>query len=160
MKRVFICLSLLAAALFMSARMSAGNRPITADRLPRQAQAFLAAHFSDVGISYATADRELFETTYDVALNDGTRIEFGRKGEWREIKSPHTPLPRSVVPRAIAEYVTRNYPKAVIRQLEYENGEYEVELSNGIKIDFGSGMQLLRSTDYTKPQPDHRLPML
>lgn len=160
MKKFFIGLFLLGAALSTAVRASAGNRPITADRLPQQARAFLDRHFAGVGITYATTDRELFDTTYEVALNDGTRIEFGRKGQWREIKNQHTQVPRSVVPKQIAEYISRNYPKAVIRQLEIDRGEYEVELSNGIKIDFGSDMQLLRSTDYTRPQPDHRLPML
>lgn len=151
---------LMAGAIFCVAAVVADDRPVTIERLPVQARLFLDNHFASVEVLYASIDRELLGSSYEVMLSNGLQIEFTRNGNWREIKSSHTPIPLTVVPRHIADYIRRNYPKAALRQVEIEHGEYEVRLSNGVEIIFGRDMRLVRSNDYTKPQPDHRFPLL
>lgn len=149
------------AALSVVATAAAGNRRIAVERLPVQARTFLKSHFANAGVAYASIDRELFGTSYEVALDNGTKVEFDRHGHWNEIKmANNAAVPASMVPHPIAEYVVRNYPRAHICRMEFDDGEYEAELSNGVEMFFDRDGTFLRSNDYTKPQPDHRLPLL
>ena len=153
-RNVFAIVFMFAAAAGTIAR---ADKPVSKSQLPQQARTFLATHYSDRPVSCATIDSGVFETTYDVALDDGTKLEFARNGEWTEIKSPRGGhIPASAVPSKIADYVGRNYPKAKVRQMEMDGRNCEVELTNGVEITFNRQMEMIRSTDYNKHRPDHR----
>lgn len=158
MKRFFAFFTICSALTVATAGFCfAGDRHINKNELPRQARAFLTAHYGQTGISYATVDREAFDTTYDVSLADGTKLEFSKNGNILEIKSPRGgSVPASAIPDKIAAYITRNYPKATVSQMEIDGRLCEVLLSNGVEITFNKQGEMVRSTDYNKHRADHR----
>lgn len=154
MKKFFAILGICVAATGFT---FAGDRHITKQELPVEARAFLSAHYGQTGIAYATVDREVFDTTYAVSLNDGTRLEFSRNGDWMEIKSPRGgKIPMSAIPEKIASYIKKNYPKADVRQIEIDGRDCEVALSNGVEITFDRKLEMVRTNDWPKYGPNHR----
>lgn len=156
-KNLLILMTLTAAVLSAIAPASADDRAITRSKLPQQARNFLTTHYPRTAISNATIDREVFDTTYDVTLEDGTRLEFTRNGKCVEIRSPRNgSIPASVIPAKMAAYINKNYPGAEVRMMEVDGRECDVELSNGIEITFNHQLEMVRSNDWTKHRPDHR----
>lgn len=157
MKKRFaiIALSLCATATAFA------DKPVSRNELPQQARNFLTANFPKTGIEYATVDRNLFDADYDVVLDNGTHLEFSKRGEWTEITSSHGNfIPSSVLPAKMAAYISKNYPKAHISQIERERGNYEVALSNGVEITFNKESQVIYTNDLLKHQPNHRFSLL
>lgn len=153
----FAVAAILCGAGFTASAATAGDRPATVSDLPREARNFLTAHYASNDVAWSTVDRELFDTTYEVALEDGTRIEFSRNGNWTDIKAPKGgAIPSSVIPAKIAAYVRDNYPKARIRQIETDGHKRQILLDNGVEILFDRHYDLIFTTDYSKHQPDHR----
>lgn len=112
--------------------------------LPAAAQAFIKEHFSGQTIANVKADKELMETEYDIVLSAGTELEFDAKGEWKDIDGNNTAIPATVVPKAIADYVAKNYAGQQVVQIEKERSGFDIELSNGTELDFDSNGKFLR----------------
>ena len=87
MKRLlFILLSMMS----VSAALRAGNEIRTTDpqKLPATAREFIATHFPDTRIALIKIDREGGRTdSYDVLLENGSDLEFDRRGQWTEIEA-------------------------------------------------------------------------
>lgn len=116
MKRLlFILLSMMS----VSAALRAGNEIRTTDpqKLPATAREFIATHFPDTRIALIKIDREGGRTdSYDVLLENGSDLEFDRRGQWTEIDAERTTVPQSIIPLRIADYLKRNYPDRAGRQ--------------------------------------------
>lgn len=86
-----------------------------------------------------------FAQNYHVLLDDGTMIDFNRKGEWEGIDMPRGQnVPLGLVPKPIREKVATRYPGQKIENLDREEGEYELELSNGIDLVFDAKGNLIQ----------------
>lgn len=133
--RRFFLFSLL-TALFGIGVACADGRAITADALPAPAKAFLATNFAKQKVVMATLDSGIFDDEYEVLLDDGTHIEFDRKGEWESIKHKGGALPVSIVPQPIVEFVQQRFAGAKITKIERDNGSYEVDLEGGVDLKF------------------------
>lgn len=157
MKKIF---AITAACFVLNAAFAwsaFADKPVAKGQLPQRVHTFLTTNYPKTKIAYATVDNDLFDTTYDVALEDGTRLEFAKNGEWLEMKSPRGgSIPLSAVPSKIAAYIKLNYPGAGVRQIEIDGRDCEVELTNGVEITFNRRHEMVRSTDYNKHRPDHR----
>ena len=75
-------IALLAAGLTTACENS---RPLTEAELPAASQRFLSEHFPGVEISFAKVDTELFDKEYKVVFVTGSKVEFDRRGAWKEI---------------------------------------------------------------------------
>lgn len=81
---------------------------------------------------------------YDVTLSDYTQIGFGSnlfgKIEWEEVDCKHTnvnaAVPAALVPMEIANYVSRLHNTQSIVKIAKDNRGWDIELSNGIEIEF------------------------
>lgn len=74
---------------------------------------------------------------YEVTLTDGTEVSFDSKGVWDSVDTPYDkPVPASLVPAAITNYVKANYSDSYIVSIDKEGYGYEVELNNGIEMKF------------------------
>jgi hypothetical protein len=81
---------------------------------------------------------------YDVTLTDYTQIGFDGnifgKLEWDEVDCRHasiyTAVPAALVPQQITDYVTRTQPTLTIVKIAKDNRGWDIELSNGIEIEF------------------------
>lgn len=105
--------------------------------LPSSAQTMLKKHFSKQKVNHIKIDKKILgQTEYDVILNDGTEIEFNHQGEWKDIDRGATAVPNALIPKAITDYVNRNYKGNKIVAIEKSSHKYEIELSNGLDLEF------------------------
>ena len=131
-------LILLTVSLFMGlGTIFAGHdHPIKVEQLPEKAQKFLTTYWNDVKVVKAEMDKDGLEVTYDVYLENNTKIEFDKRGEWKEIKSPMAEIPKGVIIQNIVDYVANNYSGSRIEKIKREHHHYEVELTNDIELKF------------------------
>lgn len=122
-------------------------RMISPEELPREAQELLMRHFAATDISYAAAERSLFEREYKVFLADGTTIEFDRSGKWSDIDCPKSEVPRVLVPKMIREVIDVQYPGQEIEQIERTKQGYDVELRGGVELKFNKQLKLIKIDD-------------
>ena len=140
---------LLTVSLFMGlGTIFAGHdRPIKVEQLPEKAQKFLTTYWTDVKVLKAEMDKDGLEVAYDVYLENKTKIEFDKRGEWKEIKSPMTEIPKGVIMQNILDYVANNYSGNSIEKIKREHHHYEVELTNDIELKFNKKGEFKR-VDY------------
>ena len=78
MKKIMIVLAMvLSLTLFTSCEK---DGPIDVGQLPEAARVYLQKNYPEKTIVFAKKDVELFTTKYEVALDDGMKIEFGSDG--------------------------------------------------------------------------------
>lgn len=140
MKKIML---LVAGLLTLTTAALAGqDKPIELNDLPNAAQKFITTHFGGRQVAYTTVDTER-PKTYEVAFRSGEKIEFDRRGEWKEIKSLRGTLPAHVAPEAILRYLVRNYPGNRITSIERDARKYEVGLTNGLELTFDKNFRLI-----------------
>lgn len=138
-KRQLVALSLV--AIVMTA--CAGNdRVIEVTKLPQVAQNVLTKEFSNKRISFVKADRDVITLDYNVVFDDGSAIEFDAKGQWEEIHCRKGDVPSNLIPEAIRKYVSSNYPAERICQIEKQRKGYEIELTNGLELEFDKNFRV------------------
>lgn len=118
------------------------DRVITKDALPAKAQQFVNAHFASVKISYIKEDRDFFDRNYELVFADGSKIEFGRNGEWVDVDCRYNSVPQAIVPAAIQTYVKSNFPDVKIIEIERKRGNHEVKLSNKLELVFDKNLKI------------------
>ena len=126
--------------LFLVALMSllvtnvalADDTPIPVEQLPAAAKSFVQTNFQGKRIIYAEKDWN----SYECRLDDGTKIEFNRKGTWKKVDCHMTAVPAAIVPQAIQQYVTTNFAGCIITKIDKERYGYDIELSNDIDLKF------------------------
>ena len=143
MKRVLITILLLLPVTAMADE----DRPVKFEELPAAAQKLIGIHFPDVKVTLATVDREFLDTTWDVILADGTRIEFDSRGEWKEIECRLGFVPEAILPPAIASYLADRYPGARVKEIERDREGYELNLDNRRELNFDSRGRFRRDDD-------------
>ncbi len=119
-----------------------GERPIGFDRLPGEAQQFINEYFPGLEVAFAKVDGHL-DKSYDVLFSNGDTVEFDGRGAWTEVVCRESGVPAGIVPTPIADYVGRNYPDAVIVEINRDRNEYDVELSNGWNIEFDRNFNVI-----------------
>ena len=123
---------------------SAGNdKPISVNTLPIKAQILLTNYFGNQKVALATIESSVVNKSYDVVLQNGTKLEFNKKGELTEIDCKQGVVPVNLIPLSIKNYLQNNYPRQSVKKLEIKKNEYEVELSNGIDLTFNKHFQLI-----------------
>lgn len=122
--------------------MADNDKPIQVNQLPAKAQTFINTYFKSQKVALAKQETELFYKSYDVMFANGEKVEFDKAGEWTEVQCRQSEVPAQIVPDAIKNYVKTNYPDAKIIQIERDQKEYEVKLSNRWEITFDSKMRV------------------
>lgn len=109
---------------------------------------FIATYFPQTSILKVEVDDHEIE----VELTDGTEIKFNFAFEWMSIECEGSGIygivPTELVPEQITAYVTANYPNQHIDKIEKKHdGGWEIELSNGIEIEFDSNFNVTHIDD-------------
>lgn len=82
---------------------------------------------------------------FNLILDSGTEVDFNRLGEWTEIEmAMDGPVPSGVVPEAIAVFVRTHHKGLDISEIEKVHSGYNVELTNGLDIEFTQYGELLK----------------
>lgn len=135
----------LVAVLLMNCRAMADNdKIITQEQLPEGAKTFLKSHFANLAVSFVKQDTELLSKSYEVLLENGTRLEFDSKGQWQEVDGRGRAIPTAFIPTAILAEVAQRYPQQAIVKIEKtDRGRYEVELISGVELLFGKDFKFI-----------------
>ena len=142
MKKILLTAALLFAGI--TASLADNNeRPITLDKLPVAAQTFLKTHFADLTLAYAVEDPKLVGSEYEVIYTDRTEVDFRSNGEWSSVERKYAAVPASIVPVQISDYVAKsNFSNQIIKKIERNSYTWEIELSNGIEIEFDKDLRV------------------
>ena len=116
---------------------------IELNQVPSEIQTFVSTHFPEQTVTRVIQDTESSAKTYDLYLDNFTKLEFGEKNEIVEIEG-QTKLPDSVVPGNILIYVGLTYPDNYITSWELENNIQQITLNNGLEIEFNLNGNFLR----------------
>jgi len=136
------------AAVFVMGTVSAKDQLIPFSQLPERAQAFVKAHFSEKDVAASMLDKEdVFRKEYTVVLRNGTKIEFDGKGKWEKVKVKSGAVPSGIIPSSILRHIQKNFPDAHVEELERSRKRYEVEISNGLELEFDKKGNLLKIGD-------------
>lgn len=110
---------------------------ISVNQLPETAQSFIKNHFKNDTVSYVIKEEEyLVIDEYKVILSNGTKIEFNAKGNWKEVSYKSQGLNTSFISKNILNHINKAFPNTFIVKIEKKNWKYEVELSNGLELEF------------------------
>ena len=145
MKRIFRIL-MIAICCMVSCNMAAnaGNdKPISVNALPAKARTLLNNHFNGQKVMLATIESGVVSRSYDVVLQNGTKLEFDKKGNLTEINCKQGIVPALLIPQAIKNYLKDNYAGQSVKKIEMNKNEYEVELTNGLDLTFNKHFQLI-----------------
>ena len=110
--------------------------PATAPQaLPEAITAFLKQHFPNATVVGVEPDYDHGGLEYDVYLNDGTKVDFDANNQWDQVESMRG-VPAFFIPNAIASYVRSSYQNMTITKINKEYHGYEIELANGLDLNF------------------------
>lgn len=116
--------------------------------LPQQAQAFVKQHFDPTAVALVKMETDFFDKSYEIIFSNGDKLEFDKSGIWKEVDCRYTALPTSIIPAAIQNYVSKNYPDAKILKIEKKrSGDTEIDLSNHLELTFDSKYNLVDIDD-------------
>lgn len=136
---------LMAVVVLTSLTMSADDddRVITYQQLPQTAQSFLKQHFAKKVPLVVTADYD----DYTIRYESGEKVEFDRKGNWKDVECYGSKVPGAIVPEQISSYIKKNYPGKSVIKLERHRSVYEVKLNSGMEVEFNRNFQVI-DVDY------------
>lgn len=144
MKKTFRLIPMLLMAFVAILAVSCSDdkdEPITTEQLPEQARTFINAYYPSATIVNSHKDKD----EYEVIMSDGTKIDFNKHGEWKDVDAPvGKTIPNGFYPEAIDTYVYYNYNPAGINEISKDNREYEVELTNGLDLRFARDGAFIR----------------
>ena len=122
----------------------ADDKPIPVEKLPAAARTFVDTNFPGKKILYAEKDWN----SYECRLDDGTKIEFTAKGDWKQVdRHRMSAVPTALVPAAIKQYVNSNYGNCMITKIDKERYGYDIELSNDLELKFNRQGALIGMDD-------------
>lgn len=147
MKKFTILLAALLAVCTTVAALAGNDRMISVGELPASSQQFINTYFKGLEVSYAKVDEELFDKSYKVLFVDGSKVEFRRNGDWKEIECKYGEVPAEIVPRQIRDCVSTRFAQRRIISLDRDRRGYDVELDNGLDLEFDSSFRLVDIDD-------------
>lgn len=128
MKKIAMIAVVLVVAL---AAVSARDKIVSADALPKAAKDFIAANFAGKTVQYV--EHEFNE--YEVQLSDRSEIKFDGNGNWESIKC-YEGVPAGALPASVTSYVGSNFADAKIVEAEKDWNSIELKLSNRMEVFF------------------------
>ena len=89
MKKLMILTTIL-MALGISTACADNDKPIAVTQLPQKAQLFIKTHFPKEKVALAKLERDFLETRYEVVFTNGSKVEFLKDGEWKEVECKYS----------------------------------------------------------------------
>lgn len=139
-------MTITAAVFFFTAIASADDRHVDVNRLPETIKTFLNTNYPSVQILYSTKDDDLIRPEYNVALENGVRLEFHNDGTLKQIEAKDG-VPSSLIPAQIVQFVKGRYPDAHVTGYEVDRRHYEIKLSNRMELKFSKNYNLIEIDD-------------
>lgn len=132
----------------LSGAACAGEKVIVFAALPTQAQRFFHMHFSTKRVVKATVESDyFFQKEYQLLLSDGTKIDFDGAGRWTKVEMASAAVPVKITPLQILNYISQSFPTTFVTEIERTRNGYDVEISNGLDLEFNAKGRFLRVDD-------------
>lgn len=139
MKKIIVLL------LFPMALFAQKDKKIDWDELPQKAQTFLKTNFTKEKAQQILKETEDYlETIYQVTFQGKLKIKFDKNGNWKEVDGHRKPIPTRFIPEKILTYIKKSFPNNEVVKIEKEKKKYEVEISNGLELEFDRDGNFLR----------------
>lgn len=137
-----------AAGLLTHAAWETGfDTPVSFQKLPAEAQTFLAKSMPGRMPVLVKREYEEFRITYEAIFSEGEKFEFWRNGTWKKIDLRYKPLPDSLIPAPIREFMARNRLGIHITKIKHSKNTYEIEMDNSRKFCFDDRAFFLKDAD-------------
>jgi hypothetical protein len=127
---------------------------IPLEQLPEKARMFLSTSFSGATAITIKKDRDDNETTFEVYLDNGIKVQFNEGGDWIEIESKRNVIiPAALIPTTIAAYILQSYPAYAVKEIEKNrNGSFTIEIQHtstgrDLELDFDANGNFVRVDD-------------
>lgn len=141
-------MTMLALLMLTITGASAQKKVITFEKLPVKTQTFIKKHFSEKDVAAVMMDTEyLLKKEYKVVLKNGSKIEFDSDGEWEKVEMKATAVPQGLIPQKISTYIQKSFPNTFVKEIKRERSGYEVEISNGLELEFSKKGEFIRVDD-------------
>lgn len=142
-KKIFFVPVTIAMVIFSLIGCDKDDDDAVLTQVPEVIADYVAAHFPDNQILKTTMETSNNINSYEVKLAGKISLDFDHDFSIVDIESP-TKLPDSVIPEKIREYTTKNYPDNFIRGWELEGVNQQVELNNGLDLEFTADGEFIR----------------
>ena len=141
MKKLVLAICITFSSFSLVAQTNTGN-------LPAAAKNFIEEHFSSSSISEVKENSswQIWEDEkFEVSLSNGIEIDFDENGNAIEIDSnAGEAIPLTALPSKIADYLNENYADVVVISWEKSKNDQEVELENGVEIEFDADANFIK----------------
>lgn len=143
MRKIFVCLLVVLMSLSLPIQAD-NNVPIKFNQLPKTAQQLVQKYFKNEKVVMVIKEKDWLDVSYAVQFQSGSKIEFAKDGNWKELSTRGKSLPLSLIPSGIKTFVKTHYPEAKIINIEKDDrNEYEVKLSNRNEIKFDKNYNVI-----------------
>ena len=129
--------------LALSVPVEAHEKRIPPSEIPAPIHNYIKAHFANQSIIKAEVEQSFLSKKYKIKLNSLTKLTFNGKLEIIKLDSKSA-LPESVLPPELYAYAKANYPNNAITEWKLKSGYQEIELDNGLEIEFTLTGEFLR----------------
>lgn len=119
------------------------EKVVQPDDLPASASGFVSTHYPGKQILQVVKELDNLKTYYHVYLDNGTKLDFSRKGDIKKVEGTEA-IPGTMVPALILNYVVTNYPSAFIRVWDINDTSQEIQLSTSEALEFDKNGNFLR----------------
>lgn len=113
---------------------------------PSEIVAFVNKHFPERKVLQIVKESELFDVTYEVILDDRTRLDFNKSKKVEEIDSL-TEIPHTLLQPEVVAYVKERFPNQVIISWELDDRKQQIELDNGLELEFTKNGKFIKIDD-------------
>ena len=138
----------LMATLLIASSAIAGNnvKDIKVKNLPPITQRIINSYFPDIELIKVQKQKIKGGNPFLVELNDGTKLEFDKDGQWAYVDCGNNPVPSRMIPLKINSYVQSNYPAdAIVKMLKNKKGNYEIYLTGGKMLNFDNQFRFIEA---------------
>jgi hypothetical protein len=80
-------------------------------------------------------------------MKDATEIDFNHQGNLLSVDCQYSPVPASIIPQTIVEYVNYHYPDDFITEYVVQTRRLELGLSSGLELIFDHSGNFLGMDD-------------
>lgn len=119
------------------------DKPIQITQMPQTAQELIKQHFADSKVALAKVESDFLNKSYEVIFTNGNKLEFDKKGNWKELDCKYTFVPVAIIPSMIQQYLSANYPDLKVMKIERDKDDYEVKLTNRTELTFDLDFNLI-----------------
>ena len=103
--------------------------------------------YEDVSMRDEFSKHYVLESGERYAVIFPEAVHYDDGGEWKEVDTHKGIVPNALVPQAIAEYVTKNYPNSKITEIKRNHTYTEVTLKGGLELTFNRDYKLVDVDD-------------